>query len=59
MNDMKLSFPVSVSLFMFALIVGAHFLIESRQAELRAHVEACHLHPYSCYTPTGTLAVLR
>jgi hypothetical protein len=59
MNDMKLSLPVSVSLFMFALIVGAHFVIESRQAELRARVEACQLHPYTCNTPTGTLAMLR
>jgi hypothetical protein len=59
MNDMKLSLPVSVSLFMFALIVCAHFVIESRQAELRARAEACHLHPYTCNTPTGTLAMLR
>ena len=39
MNDMKLSLPVSVSLFMFALIVGAHFAIDSRLAELRARAE--------------------
>lgn len=56
---MKLSLPVSVSLFMFALIVCAHFVMEGRQAELRARIEACHLHPYTCYTPTGSLAMLR
>ncbi|CAI8781810.1 hypothetical protein EMIT0194P_180056 [Pseudomonas serbica] len=56
---MKLSLHLGFSLFMLALFLSATFLLEARQAELRARVEACHLHPYTCNTPTGSLAMLR
>lgn len=56
---MKLSIPLSLSLSVFALVIVTHFVVEARQMELRARIAACHAQPYTCNTPSASLAMLR